>query len=160
MKTDFVKKLTTGLLLALSLLISYTAMGAFNSTITVKVVDAETDEPIEGAVVLVQWTKTTGFGFKATSIYKLVELVSDKNGELTIPGVFKLGASKPMLVVYKKGYVAWRNEYIFPSYERRTNFHWRDGYVFRLEHFKAEYSHKDHVSFLDRSNSSLNMGLL
>lgn len=160
MKTDFVKKLATGLLLMLSLLISYTAMGAFNSTITVKVVDAETDEPIEGAVVLVQWTKTTGYGFKATSNYKVVELVSDDNGELTIPGLFKFGVNKPKLVIYKKGYVAWDNEYIFPSYERRKNFRWRDGYVFALEHYISEYSHEKHVFFLDSSNSSNIAGLL
>jgi hypothetical protein len=154
------RKIVTGFLLLTSLLVSYTATGAFNSTITVKVVDAETDEPFEGAVVLVQWTKTTGFGFKATSNYKVVELVSDENGELTIPGLFKFGVNKPKLVVYKKGYVAWDNEYLFPSYERRTNFRWRDGYVFKLEHFKAEYSHERHVFFLDTSNSSYTSGLL
>lgn len=148
MKTDFVKKLATGLLLMLSLLISYTAMGAFNSTITVKVVDAETDEPIEGAVVLVQWTKTTGIGYKATSHYKVLEEVSDRHGKITIPGLFKFGVDAPWLVVYKKGYTAWRHNYIFPSYDKRTNFRWKEGYVFKLKKFQPKHSFKQHVSFI------------
>ena len=160
MKNDSLQLLMAGVMLFASLLLSYTAFAAFNSTIDVKVVDAETGEPIEGAVVLVQWSKTTGFGFKATSNYKVVEVVSDENGELTIPGVFKFGVDRPWLIVYKKGYVAWRHNYIFPNYEKRTDFRWGDDYVFRLERFREEYSRRDHVYFLDASNSSNTTGLL
>ena len=160
MKARFLKKMASALMMVVSLLFSCTAMAAFNHTITVTVVDAATNEPIEGAVVLVQWTKTTGFGFKATSNYKVVEVVSDENGELTIPGLFKFGVNSPVVNVYKKGYVAWNSEDIFPSYEKRKDFKWRNGYEFRLEHFKSEYSYKKHVFFLDVSNSASGFGLL
>ena len=53
------------------------------------------------------------------------------------------------MTVYKKDYVAWNNKYIFPSYEKRTDFRWGSGYVFRLENFNEnKYSHKQHVLFI------------
>ncbi len=129
-------------------------------SIDVQVVDAETGEPIEGAVLLAQWTITTFLYESASSNYKVVEKVSDENGRMTVPGVFKFGVNEPKIVVYKKGYVAWRQDYIFPDYRERSDFKWRDGYVFELERFKPEYSHEDHVSFLDGSNSSYTSGML
>ncbi len=107
-----------------------------------------------------QWTKTTGFGFKATSNYKVVEVVSDKEGKIRMPGLFKSFVDRPWVVVYKKGYVGWRHNRKFPGIEKRTDFLWRPGYVFELELFKPEYSHEGHVRFLRNSNSSPISGLL
>jgi len=129
-------------------------------SIDVQVVDAETGEAIEGTVLLAQWTTTTFLYESASSNYKVVEKVSDKNGRMTVPGVFKVGVDEPSVVVYKKGYVAWRHNYVFPDYKTRTDFKWREGYVFELERFKEKYSYKDHVSFLDGSNSSYTSGIL
>jgi hypothetical protein len=117
------------------------------------VVDAETGQPIEGAVVLVEWTRTKGLpGLTHTESYKVVELVSDKEGKATLPegGPDPL-TNPPIVTVYKKGYVAWNNEYIFPGYKERTDFKWREGFVFTLEKFKPEYSYKKHVLFIATS---------
>jgi len=95
------------------------------------------------------------------SFYKVIEAVSDKKGEIFVSGIHKPGVNDPRIVVYKKGYIAWRGDTIFPGYEERwPPFKWRDGYVFELEHFKPEYSHEDHVSFLRGSNSAPMSGLL
>ncbi len=117
--------------------------------ITGTVVDAETGQPIEGVVVLVEWTKTHGFGDTYTESYKVIEAVTDNDGKATISGTFSPTVNRPHVTVYKKGYVAWNNEYIFPDYKKRMDFSWSNGYVFRLERFKDSYSYIEHESFID-----------
>jgi len=113
------------------------------------VIDAETGKPIEGAIVLVEWTKTKGLGLTYTESYKVVETVTDKEGKATISGIFNPLINPPHLTIYKKGYVAWNNEYIFPDYKKRTDFVWTKGYLFKLDKFdEGIYSHKEHVLFI------------
>lgn len=116
--------------------------------ITGTVIDAETGEPIEGAVILVEWTKKHGLGLTYTESYKVIEAVTDKDGKVTISGVFSPFVRPPSVTVYKKGYAAWNNQYIFPTWERRKDFKYQDETVIRLEQFKKEFSHYDHVSFI------------
>ncbi len=127
--------------------LSFISAGCYPG-ITGKVVDAETGQPIEGAVVLVEWTRTKGIGLTHTESYKVVEVISDKNGKITIGGVLNPLVNPPRITVYKKGYVAWNNEYIFPAWEKRKDFKWRKGMVIKLEAFRKEYSISDHVYFL------------
>lgn len=115
--------------------------------ITGKVVDAETDRPIEGAVVLVEWTKTKGFGLTYTESFKVVEVLSNKDGAFTIPGVYNPLVNSPDLTVYKPGYVAWNNKIIFPDYRKREDFSWKSGNTFKLYKFKDTYSYIDHEGF-------------
>lgn len=119
--------------------------------ITGTVVDAETGQPIEGAVVLAEWTKTHGIGDHNTESFKVIEKLTDKEGKVTIEGVSNIFIDSPGVTVYKKGYVAWNNEYIFPDYKKRTDFKWKDGYVFKLDRFRPEYSYVEHDSFVSRS---------
>jgi hypothetical protein len=117
-------------------------------SITVNVVDVETGVPIEGAVILLQWT-TTGFAYgPSTSNYKIVEGMSDNKGKIAIPLVRKLRVHPPYVTVFKRGYVGWRHNRIFPGYEKRQFFTLRDGYTFRLERFRKEYSIKEHKDFV------------
>lgn len=113
------------------------------------VVDAETNQPIEGAVLLVEWTKTNvrGPADPYTTSYKVAEAVSDKNGKVKMPGCWCPFANEPDVTVYKKGYVAWNNKFIFPDYKKRKDFRW-GGDAFRLERFKEEHSHEKHVSYI------------
>jgi len=115
-----------------------------------RVVDAETQLPIEGAIVLVEWTKKHGFGDAWTESYKVVEAVSDNEGNVHMEGCYSPFVEQPDITVYKKGYVAWNDENIFPSYERRTDFRW-SAHVFKLERFKKEYSYDAHTSFIGKS---------
>lgn len=119
------------------------------SEITGKVVDADTGKPIEGAVVLVEWTITKGLGHTSTESYKVIEAVSDKDGHVTISGnIANPLVNRPRMTVYKKGYVAWNNEYIFPNWGKRKDYKWSDGLIVKLEPFKKEFSRADHVYFL------------
>ena len=54
-------------------------VGICSAEITGTVVDAETGKPIEGAVVLIQWTKTKGaLGMTHHEIYKIFETETDQ----------------------------------------------------------------------------------
>jgi hypothetical protein len=117
--------------------------------ITGTVIDAETQKPIEGAVVLVEWTKTKGVpGMATTESYKVIEVLTDKEGKVTVSGVLNPLVNPPHVTVYKKGYVAWNNEYIFPDYKKRTDFKWENGCVIRMEHFNSSQSYDGHISFI------------
>ncbi len=113
-----------------------------------RVIDAETNQPIEDAVIMVEWTKKHGIGDPVTESYKVVETVSDKDGKVIIGGCYSPFVEPPNVTVYKKGYVAWNDEYIFPDWTRRKDFSWSKygGPV-----FKPEYSYDKHVSFISAS---------
>ncbi len=120
-----------------------------HASMTGKVVDAETGKPVDGAVLLVEWLKTKGMiGLTYRTTAKAVELFSDKDGNVIIPGYFNPFAEGPYITIYKPGYVAWNSQYIFPGYRKRDDFDLKDGYVFKLEKFRNNYSHDSHISFI------------
>jgi hypothetical protein len=120
------------------------------SPITGTVVDAETGKPIEGAVVMAEWTKRHGIGDYHTESVKVVEVLSDKDGKVRISGILDPFVDPPDVTVYKKGYVAWNNRNIFMDGGRK-DFVWNNGAVFKLEKFKSEYSYVKHDSFVSGS---------
>ena len=129
-----------------------TGCSAEQKIITGTVIDSETGTPIEGAVVLVEWTKAEGVpGLTSTKSYKVVETVTDKNGKFTVENVKKLSIDSPDVAVYKKGYVTWSSRNIFPTREKRNDFHWRSGNIYKLEKFKDSYSYVDHDGFTSRA---------
>ena len=132
-------------------------MGCY-ATITGTVVDGDTGQPIEGAVVLAEWSITKGLGLTYSKSHEVVEAVTDKEGKVTISGLFNPFVNHPSLTVYRKGYVAWNNQYIFPDRKRRLDFKWSNDYVFRLEKFRPEYSYLAHVNFLDDAIFSYTAG--
>ena len=134
---------------ALLLFLIFFTAGCYG-TITGTVVDAETGKPMEGAVVLVEWTKTKGMGLTYTESYKVIEVVTDKDGKATISGVFNPLVDPPDVTVYKKGYVAWNNQYIFPTYKKRKDFKWQNDYVVRLERLERfkKFGFEEHESFI------------
>jgi len=134
-------------------------MAGCEGEITGIVVDAETGQPIEGAVILVEWTKAKGLpGMTYTESYKVVEVITNKEGKASIEGVLSPFVDAPHITVYKKGYVAWNHHYIFPKWEKRTDFKWSNNYVFKLDRFKPEYSYNKHLSFIRNSISSFSEG--
>lgn len=115
-----------------------------------RVIDAESQQPIDDAVVLAQWTKTHGFGEYYHTVYKIEETETDKNGKFSIAGVYSPFVDKPMLVIYKRGYIAWRNDLVFPSFSKRKDYEiWQDNYEYRLDKFKKGFSRDQHHLFLE-----------
>ena len=139
----------------LSLLLGGTACAARSGPIASQVLDAQTGQPIPGAIVLGVWT-TKGEGiFGAHAPTKLVgvqEAETDAQGRFTLarPGTFAEGDEK--ITVYKFGFVAWSNQFLFPSFARRT-----DTTVpsqIRLDPFPSGGSHPEHMGFVRMATSS------
>lgn len=86
-----------------------------------KIVDAETKEPIEGAVIFIEWVKLHAFG--GSTFIDGQETLTDKNGEFYISGIWvfnpwKRLTSEAEMTIYKSGYQgivtgAWKNWNIF-----------------------------------------------
>lgn len=73
-----------------------------------KVIDAETKQPVEGAVVHGSWYKVQLGG--AHEYYDSYEVLTDKNGEFKIPGKGLLVLSEiedMTLIIFKAGYKQW-----------------------------------------------------
>ncbi|MDA8100351.1 MAG: hypothetical protein M0042_12085 [Nitrospiraceae bacterium] len=120
-----------------------------------RVIDAETKQPIEGAVVLVEWVKKHGLWDPWPESYKVIEVVSDKSGKVKLGGCYTPFVEPPKITIYKKGYVGWNSHMIFPD-QVRTNFTWVS-FTAELELFKPEYSYIDHSTFIARAiNAALN----
>jgi len=77
-----------------------------------KVVDADTNQPIHGAVVHAQWHKRYLGG--GTEYYDSYEVLTDRNGDFTVPGLGVLVLSdvdKMIVTIVKVGY-----QQLTPSY--------------------------------------------
>ena len=166
------KRLLTGrgrrfTLIILTLLLS----GCANGT-TFRVLDAETREPIEGAVALAEWIGGRRMGVIAGPTYaytaKVVEAVTDRNGIFKIPAVGgSLAMQTPHLKVYKLGYAGWDSRLIYLGcYEEnrmvsrtttREDFFMKDQDIY-LEPWKDEYSFNSHDGFIDTNASFLKVG--
>ncbi len=72
-----------------------------------QVVDVDTKEPIEGAVVFVSWRQSHFFG--GSTFIDAQETLTDKNGDFHLSGIWvfnpwrRLG-SHAQMIIYKSGY--------------------------------------------------------
>jgi len=116
--------------------------------ITGLVLDAETGQRIEDAIVLVEWTKTEGVGFTSTALAKVQEVVTDKEGRFVLSGMWGVRLDEPNLIAYKRDYVEWNNKVVFPGYGKRNDFHWNQGVALYLNRFRLPLSREEHARFL------------
>lgn len=116
--------------LNISLLMAFIVMAAFGALQPAwadgpyrgKVIDAETKEPIEGAVVVAVWMKNVYRIIDSTEVFaEAKETLTDKNGEFVIPGYkwtsifFYFGIQPPEISIFKPGYGS------FPRYQVSPN---------------------------------------
>lgn len=148
-----VKLSISSLLLMFILLILSTSASA-RSIITGQVVDAETGKPLENAAIYIYWGKTGSGppGLAGGVRVEVAEVLSDAKGLFKIPK-YSTFFKHYRMAVYKKGYVCWSSEDIFPTYEKRKGFDLEDGMVIKLERFKEEYSKIAHANFTLSSSS-------
>ena len=107
------------------------------------VVDGITGNPIEGAVVLAQWTTTGGMiGLTYHNVYKIEETETDKDGVFSISGVYNPFVNAPEMVIYKKSYVPWRNDMNFmnPKWTHYKKNLWQEDMTYRLDRLQDGYS--------------------
>lgn len=114
-----------------------------------QVLDAQTGKPIQGAVVLGVWTKVAGLpGLHHTELVGVREVETDAEGRFTLerPSSPYNQEDGESVTVYKFGYVAWNNLFIFPTSERRKNNQVPTQIL--LQRFPEGESHRRHISFI------------
>lgn len=124
--------------------------GCATGPIRARVLDAETREPIVGAVVLGVWTRVVGIGLSHSEDVGLAESETDRNGRFELERRGTSGVRRDEAVtVYKFGYIAWNNSFVFPGWQRRETPQIPE--VILLERFPTGLSHRDHLSFIDQA---------
>lgn len=117
-----------------------------------QVLDARTDQPIAGAVVLGVWTRVAGLpGLYHHELVGVRETVTDADGRFELKRLQSSGldgeGGGQSITVYKFGYAAWNNLFVFPTWDRR-----RSSQVpkqIRLELFPPGMSRQRHMSFIN-----------
>ena len=132
-------------LTGLGLLLLFGTACAGVGSIQGQVFDAQTKQPIPGAIVLGVWTQREGMVFHITKLVDVKEVEVDAQGRFTLDRSLGFGIEES-ITVYKFGYVAWSNELIFPSYENRKSKSIPD--LILLEPFPVGESHQKHLMFI------------
>jgi len=97
-------------------LLSFGISSAYAKTFRGRVIDADTKEPIEGAVVVAEWmTEIETPTATHTDLKDVKECLTDKNGKWSITGrrgrdngqLFIPYTKEPQFIVFKPGYCPW-----------------------------------------------------
>jgi hypothetical protein len=118
-----------------------------------RVVDGSSGDPVAGALVYATWSFQAGYGLTTPAGYREAITSTDANGRYKIDRLDDLpegGATRVtefVLVVYKRGYVAYRSDRRFRDLGPRRDFSQQQNVV-TLERWRAEYSHVRHLRYL------------
>lgn len=127
------------------------APGDLRGPFTGRVLDAASGEPIAGAMVYTTWSLQTGYGFTRPAGHEEFVTSTDATGRYTIPRLeSKLGGKQLsgfVLIVYKRGFVAYRSDRRFSDLGPRRDFAQRDHEI-SLERWRSEYSHARHLRYV------------
>jgi hypothetical protein len=139
-----IRRISLGLT-ALLLLARVGAAGA--ETIRAQVLDAETTLPVAGAIILGVWSKVSNLGGEWRPEFLAVrETETNKEGWFSLEGPGAAGVDEESVTVYRSGYAAWNNLFIFPTSEPRQDM--RVPPMILLQRFPAAASHRQHVDFI------------
>jgi len=120
---------------------------ALTGPIRSQVLDAQTGQPVPGAIALAVWTRREGPpGLRATTLAGYKEVEVDDQGRFILERPEGLSFSEESVTVYKPGYIAWNNLDVFPALDRRENVRVPSQIV--LERFPSGESHIRHRSFI------------
>lgn len=118
--------------------------------ITGKVIDNVTGKPIEGAVVVAQWTKPRGMpGEQYHDLHKITETLTDKEGKFSLSGTTGFILDPPEMIIYKEGYIPWRNDMVFPSRNIVKDHEWNNNVTYKLDIFTDKYTIRQLSQFMD-----------
>lgn len=138
-------------LLRLLIIAAFFMLSGCYPGISGKVVDGVTGNPIQGAVVLAQWTMTGGLpGLSHHSVYNIEESETDMEGKFFVSGVYNPFVDAPEMVIYKKGYIPWRNDMNFmdEGWEEYKEHIWQSGLTYKLMYLPEGYSKKALAGFV------------
>jgi len=127
-----------------------------------KVVDNATGKPLEGALVVVQWTRPDIHSIEGISsaVIMNTETLTDKNGKFVIRSTpYNPFANQPEMIIIKEGYIPWRNDEIFPGGNKEENKQWKNNETYKLDVFTEKYTYNqiDFFLFLQSGGNALPM---
>jgi hypothetical protein len=116
-----------------------------------RVIDAATGRPVSGAVVFGSWGLEAGHGLVAPAGAVTASTETDSDGRYRIARLERWPASARVarftLIIYRKGYVAYRSDRRFEDFGVRHDFA-QTLNVVKLERFAGGLSHARHVRFV------------
>ena len=139
--------------------IDSTEAGSLEGPFTGRVFDAATKAPIAGAQVYATWTLERGSRFAEPAGFREKLVSTDSTGRYTIPDLAAvIRASKTdvpggvrvsdfALVVYKRGFVAYRSDRRFSDLGPQLEFAQTDNQI-KLERWRSEMSHAKHLRYI------------
>jgi hypothetical protein len=126
--------------------------GPFNG----RVVDASTGRAVAGALVYATWTRQKTFGTPSPAGYSEFVTSTDAGGFYEVPAVGSLDEASGddsarltdfYLVIYKRGYVAYRSDRRFADLGPRMDFAQSDHRI-SLERWRSDFSHARHLRYI------------
>ena len=125
--------------------------GSLRGPFTGRVVDATTHAPISGALVYASWSFERGAGLPSPAGVHEYVGSTDAGGNYKVPALGSMPASAHVadftLLVYKRGFIAYRSDRRFSDFGPRRDFAQTDNQVL-LERWRAELSHARHLRFV------------
>lgn len=116
-----------------------------------RVLDAASDEPVAGAMVYATWSFQRGYGFASPAGHREYVTSTDARGRYEIPRLAATTGKRQLasfvLIIYKRGYVAYRSDRRFSDLGPRRDFAQRNNKI-RLERWRSEYSHARHLRYV------------
>lgn len=118
-----------------------------------RVVDADTEQPLADALIWCSWSFERGLGNAAPEAVRSAHATTNADGAYRIAPLrrFPQGLTTRLshfsLVVYKKGYVAYRDDRLFNQRRQRSTFSQLNNQI-RLSRWSPELSHADHLLFI------------
>ena len=119
-----------------------------------RVVDAETQQPLQGAAVAIRWYSSDASNQSAKmETVAAVQSVTDNKGEFMIP---EYPDKDYILGVYKQGYICWSSQDVFmvdpklsltDKYRRRKNHRIQEGMEIELEPLQKNHPRGLHAGF-------------
>jgi hypothetical protein len=115
-----------------------------------RVLDADTDRSVAGALVYASWRFVDGSGQSAPAGYREHVGSTDATGHYLVPRLEDLPGARLSdfhLVIYKRGFVAYRSDRRFDDFGPRTDFT-QNGYNVELQRWRPELSHARHLRYI------------
>jgi hypothetical protein len=116
-----------------------------------RVVEAETGEPVSGAVVYATWTLRKGYGMTLPAGHREHITSTDERGLYEVPALQEPGGGVRItdfaLVIYKRGYIAYRSDRRFADLGPRRDFA-QIGNEVELSPWREQLSHVHHLRYV------------